>query len=297
MTMLRKVLLATDGSPGAQAAARWVAALGAAQPALHVTLVHVLPAFPLATTTSAMIDRQALEAMGEPAVAAARTALGDLREVDSRVVLGPAGERITALAAEEGYDLIAVGRRGLNPLQQVLLGSVSGRVLQLARCPVVVVQGEQSASKEATPMLRKVLLAVDGSPSSLAATRWVADLAERLPGLRVTAVHVVQDPRAYVGIMAEGYAPVPPMDRKTLEALGQPALDAARAVIGDRVPFETRVLIGSAPEAIVAFADEGGFDLIAMGRRGLNPITQLVLGSVSERVVHIAPCPVLIVRT
>jgi nucleotide-binding universal stress UspA family protein len=210
---------------------------------------------------------------------------------------GSAGEQLAAPAAEAGCDLIAVRWRGLNPLQELLLGRVSGGLVQLARRAVVVVRDEGREDREASPMLRKVLLAVDGSPSSLAAARWVADLAEQLPGLSVTAVHVVQDPRTYIGpLVAEGYVATPPLDREALEGMGRPALDAATKVLGDRVRLETRVLVGPAAEEIAALAAEGGFDLIAMGRRGLNPITQLLLGSVSERVVHLAPCPVVIVR-
>ncbi|HVB09900.1 MAG TPA: universal stress protein [Bacillota bacterium] len=145
-------------------------------------------------------------------------------------------------------------------------------------------------------MLRKVLLAVDGSPSANAAAKWVAGLAERMPGLEVTAVHVVSDPRLYLGVMTEAYASPPPLDRQTLEGLGKRALDAARAALGADVHLETKVVEGPAAEEIVSLAAEGGFELVVMGRRGLNPVAQLVLGSVSERVVHLARCPVVIVR-
>ncbi len=296
--MPRKILVATDGSRGAQAAARWAAVLAAACGA-RMSLAHVLPALPLALPDGMIFDRGAMEAMAAPALAAALASLPPGAQADTRVLLGAAGERLAALAEEEAYDLIAVGRRGLNPLAQLIVGSVSGRVLQLARCPVVVVQGLKTDGdfKEGSPMLRKVLLAVDGSPSSLAAARWVAALAQHLPDLHVTAVTVVRDPRLAASTLAGAYIPTELMDPESLQAMGQGVLDTARACLADAVhDYDGRVLVGSAAEGIVQLAEEGGFDLIAMGRRGLNPIAQLVLGSVSERVVHLAPCPVVIVR-
>ncbi len=299
--MPRKILVATDGSPSALAAARWAERLAATEAGSRLTLVHVLPALPLALPDGLIFDRGAMEAMAAPALDAAQAALGPGTHADTHVLLGPAGERVAALAAEEGYDLVAVGRRGPNPLRQLLLGSVSGRILQLANCPVVVVEGRQANhgenEEEGSPMLRKVLLAVDGSPSSLAAARWIAALAQHLPELSVTAVTVVRDPRLNAGTLGGGYLPAELLDPANLEAMGQPVLDAAHAALGDAVhAYQGRVLLGPAAEGIVQLAEEGGYDLIAMGRRGLNPVAQLVLGSVSERVVHLAPCPVVIVR-
>jgi nucleotide-binding universal stress UspA family protein len=144
--MLKTVLLATDGSESALAAARWVAALGEQIPALAVTLLYVVPV-PVAYPAPGVhgvpaweVDEADLWHAAEPVLQVTRQVLGGGRQVEVRVRAGVPAEEIVAEARDSGADLIVVGHRGLNPLQHLLLGSVSERVLRLARCPVVVVR-------------------------------------------------------------------------------------------------------------------------------------------------------------
>ncbi|HLN61048.1 MAG TPA: universal stress protein, partial [Symbiobacteriaceae bacterium] len=73
--------------------------------------------------------------------------------------------------------------------------------------------------------------------------------------------------------------------RRTLSALGLPE---------ERVA--TEVQVGEPAEEIVDLARLEGYDLIVMGSRGLNQVKELLVGSVSHRVLHTAPCPVLVAR-
>ena len=59
---------------------------------------------------------------------------------------------------------------------------------------------------------------------------------------------------------------------------------------------DTAVRVGAPVEHIVAAADDPGIDLVIVGARGFGPIKRLLLGSVSERVLHHAPCAVLVVK-
>jgi len=146
--------------------------------------------------------------------------------------------------------------------------------------------------------VKKVLLATDGSPGALKAARMLGELAQRLPDLQITVVNVAQVPRSYFITDEFGHkiAPEVPVDvmirrkaepilKETLEALGLPE---------DRV--RTEVQVGEPAEEIVDLARLDGYDLIVVGSRGLSPVKELLLGSVSHRVVHTAPCPVMVVR-
>jgi len=62
------------------------------------------------------------------------------------------------------------------------------------------------------------------------------------------------------------------------------------------VPLRTESRVGHPAETLVRVAEEGGYDLIILGRRGLTPVQRWMLGSVSERVLRYAPCAVLVVH-
>ncbi|HYF94345.1 MAG TPA: universal stress protein [Symbiobacteriaceae bacterium] len=146
--------------------------------------------------------------------------------------------------------------------------------------------------------MKKVLLATDGSDSSIHAARVLGDLIADRPEAQVAVLHVAHVPRSYFFTDEDGNTVTPevPMDimirrsaepilRRTVSALGLP---------DDRVV--TEVQVGEPAEEIVDMARLEGYELIVMGSRGIGGMKELLLGSVSHRVLHTAPCPVLIAR-
>lgn len=146
--------------------------------------------------------------------------------------------------------------------------------------------------------MKKILLATDGSESSIHAARLLGDLIACQPEAQVTVLHVAHVPRSYYITDENGNSITPevPMDvmirrsadpifRRTLSALGLPE---SRVV--------TEVQVGEPAEEVVDLARMEGYDLIVMGHRGLSQVKELLMGSVSHRVLHTAPCPVLIAR-
>ncbi len=146
MSVLRKILLATDGSENAQNAAAWVGRLVAGESQATVTVLNVFPIYPtydLNGFGSVPIpsDAEIAEATG-PVLDDAVRAIGEVAaHVETRSELGAPAETIVEIADKGDYDLIVLGRRGHNPLVTLLIGSVSDRVVHLARRPVVVVNG------------------------------------------------------------------------------------------------------------------------------------------------------------
>jgi len=146
--------------------------------------------------------------------------------------------------------------------------------------------------------MKKVLLATDGSDSSLHAARVLGDLLTTQPEAQVTVLHVAHVPRAYYFTDENGNKVTPevPMDvmirrtaepilRRTLSALGLPESQVV-----------TEVQVGEPAEEIVDLARLEGCELIVIGTRGLSPVKELIMGSVSHTVLHTAPCPVLVAR-
>lgn len=141
---------------------------------------------------------------------------------------------------------------------------------------------------------KKILVPTDFSPHSLEAVRTGVDLARRYEG-SLTLVHVY-DPVAYA--LPEGYVLfTPPQFEKLIAALEQ-QLEGSKQVAREAgaAEVETRLLQGFPAGEIVDFAASAGIDLIVMGTHGRTGAKHLFLGSVAERVVRTAPCPVLTLK-
>jgi nucleotide-binding universal stress UspA family protein len=120
------------------------------------------------------------------------------------------------------------------------------------------------------------------------------DLSRRYDGL-ITLVHVY-DPVAYS--LPEGYVLFTPSQFDRLVAALEEQLETARktAVELGALRVDTRLLQGFPAEEIKDYAARTGVDLIVMATHGRGVFKHLVLGSVAERVVRTAPCPVLTVK-
>ena len=150
-------------------------------------------------------------------------------------------------------------------------------------------------------MLDRVLVPTDGSETADKAIAFAARLLGNT-SCKVTLLSVVEEP-VYSAFWSDGLiAPevlMPPpeelreeLDRRAEEVLkesAQPLRDAGLEV-------QAKVRFGNAAGEIIQEAEEGGYDMVVMGSHGRGALGGFLLGSVSNRVMHHAPCPVLIVR-
>jgi nucleotide-binding universal stress UspA family protein len=141
-----------------------------------------------------------------------------------------------------------------------------------------------------------IICGVDGSPDSQAAVGVAARLAERL-GARLVLAHVVEVafvPYAAVGAGGIAPTPTPPAPRDEQEEAGARLLEwiAAAVGLGDA---EQRVIVGLPAERLADLADDEDAELIVVGSRGRGRFKAAFLGSVSNSLVGVARCPVLIV--
>lgn len=140
----------------------------------------------------------------------------------------------------------------------------------------------------------KLLVAVDGSAHAQRAIDAAARLQAQTTGLDVVLVHVRNLPT-----YADLY---PPLDAQAVEfalqqeqsALLEAALASARGAGLKQVT--TRAAVGVAAQEIARAATEWGVDMILVGTHGRGALGGLLLGSVAQRVVHLAAVPVLLVK-
>ena len=183
----------------------------------------------------------------------------------------------------------------------ILLGGVAQQVVEYAACPVLIVRAPYRG-------LRRILLVTDGSPSSLDAARYLGRFPLPAP-LEVHAMHVLPPiPRPimmepYYGGWQTVYATLAVTDeekqfeQKQTEE-GQALLARTAGLLRRHGIESTPVLLrGDAATEILEYVHQHQTDLIVAGSRGLTQFKSLWMGSVSRKLVHYAPCSVLIVKS
>ena len=139
-------------------------------------------------------------------------------------------------------------------------------------------------------MFKQIIVAVDGSNHSDEALKYAKGLAACF-GSTLRIVHAFPQTSDLLGY--EEYEKL--VARR--EMTGQAVIDEARQKLGEiTLEVHEELLEGPEAEAILAVAETHQADLIVMGTRGLSTIQGLLLGSVSQKVVRHAHCPVMVVH-
>jgi len=156
------------------------------------------------------------------------------------------------------------------------------------------------------PLFEKILVPLDGSEHSLRALEIAIQIAKKFDG-KITLIHVYSVTIRPV-IMPEPTTLTPPMIPAMTPAEVSKAVEATRKagasilvdgeqkVKAEEVQVETTLREGHTVQEIVKTTKEGKFDLIVIGGRGISKIRELLLGSVTDGVIHHAPCPVLVIK-
>jgi nucleotide-binding universal stress UspA family protein len=281
MAKYRKILVAYDGSPSARNALS-LASQFAREDKSWIKVLAVVPPYQGDLELIGVSDiKEAIAGPGQEMLAEARN-LADREGISilTNLEQGEPYEQIVQVAEEENCDLIIMGRRGKNKMERELMGSVTARVIGHTSKDVLVTPEAGKLSWE------NILLATDGSTccdNSLARALEIAQ--ERKVKLNAVSVVYTND---------EFYA----LGQEVVKELYQEAdkvLDKVRKWGGDLgVQTELFVRDGEPHQAINAMAAEISATLIIMGSHGRKGLTRFLMGSVTERVIGYADCPVLI---
>lgn len=277
-----RLLVGFDGSEGGRDALEAARVLGSEADA-SVLVASVLFGGPLPIDLAGLDDEEAKQA--EPLFEEARERLIGL-ELETRAYGGGSPAAIlTVLAEEEEFDAIVVGSPHRGALGRVLIGSVARNLLDGSPCSVLVAPRAYAAESHGS--LRTIAVGYDGTPEAGQALRTAEGLA-RHSNATINLLTVVK-PAAAAPVMVPGaYVPEYPPEPDKVIGEGLGSVDSALAA-------ETARLDGD-PALELIKACEEGVDLLVMGSRGYGPLTRVLLGSVSRKVVRNAPCPVLAVR-
>jgi nucleotide-binding universal stress UspA family protein len=280
----RKILVAFDGSDGGENALLQAFRL-ASDEKCWITVTTAVPEYSGDVDLTAVGDIHNVLRRPGKALLAKAASLAKREGALIKTVLeeGETHVRLVELAEAENCGVIVMGRSGMSTVQRAFIGSVTARVIGHSRRDVLVVPpGARIGWKN-------ILLATDGSKNSDDATRKAIDFAMAYGG-RIGIISVVDVPE-------ELYAEAPSLVEKLV--------GKARGYV-DKVQFlasaagveaETHVREGASHSVIIRLAGDMPADLIVMGSHGRSGIKRLLMGSVTEKVIGHAACPVLVVKT
>jgi nucleotide-binding universal stress UspA family protein len=284
-----KTLLAVDGSDNSYEA---VHALKYFARAEQLTLLHALdvprPAYPMMLPEAAEELYKTLEQCmredGERLLDRVQS-LHPMHASPStkHVRIGSPAEVIVSMAEEQKADLIVMGARGLGPIKERLLGSVSHRILTQAACATLIVNGPVKTMKQ-------ILLPLEGPFDAEAAIRFLQlkPFHEAVELTLMTVLPWTEPPWPSGAAEAAAAAATEMLEKQTEYIEG-----VAERLCAIGYKAHGVALLGTPSTMILQEATTLRSDLILMGTRGRQGITRFVLGSVSHAVLHKMPCPVL----
>lgn len=292
MTHVKHVLAATDlSAPARHAVER--AAMVSHETGASLDLLHVANLALLERLRQSMLAQP--EALQQQVLGTARDNLAELVEVlrgrygvsaRARVLSGSLLVELTREAQAVAADLIVCGARGESFMRHLLLGSTTERMLNRMPCPMLVVK------QVAHEPYRTLLVPVDFSPSSLRAIGHAQAVA---PRATLVLLHVFEVP-------FEGQLRYASVDDKVIQQYRtlarQEASQKLHALCAQAglAPQAVRlaVLHGDPAQRIIEQEQEHNCDLIVMGKHGESPLEDLLIGSVTKRVLDDSQCDVLV---
>lgn len=282
------IVVAVDGSPASTVAAGW-AAREAAMRNIPLTVVHAVSTptatFPPVPYPESLVT--SLEDEGKKAIMHATKVAEDAMPADRAVPIGRklvyAAPASALLTMSDAAEIIVMGSSGRGLLARGLLGSVSSTVVRHANCPVAVVRDEEVPDPRNAP----VLLGTDGSPASELATEIAFDEASRR-GVDLVAIHAWSDAALVEVFEIDWPAVEGEAERSLAESLAgwqerYPDVTVHRLIAQDRA---ARHLIDKSETA----------QLVVVGSHGRGSLSRMLLGSVSNAVLHSVRVPIIVAR-
>ncbi|MBI5101171.1 MAG: universal stress protein [Nitrospirae bacterium] len=283
MARYRKILVAVDGSESGKNAFRQACRI-ARQDKCWVTALTTVPIF------SDQFDVLSIrEKVSATLKAEGDRILDDIRAVaqeedvfiSTLLMEGTPFDTIVDTADDGNFDLVVMGRHGRHRIEKALVGSVTARVIGSSKRNVLVVPAGSRIGWET------ILLATDGSKHSGTATRKAIDLAESYHG-RLLALSVVDVTEEFQTEAPEA------VDKMVTDSLA--FVETVKKNADSRgIATEALVREGETFEVITDLAGKYGSNVIVMGSHGRTGFGRLLMGSVTEKVIGYAPCPVLVV--
>jgi len=215
--------------------------------------------------------------------------------VSTRIIrdISPASGILEYLDADSNeIDFVVMGTHGRSALGHFFLGSVAEKVVRHSPCPVLTVASNRKDYRD-SPRYKKILVGFDFSDHSKHAVANARELVKKYDAHLIVLYVIEQEiaPAYYEIWRTEVNRELPEIKERARQALEQTLGEVGL----DDIEFDVEVGGGDgrAHQEIVKFIKDHDVDLVVLGTHGLSGIERVLLGSTTEKVVRIAPCPVL----
>jgi nucleotide-binding universal stress UspA family protein len=220
-----------------------------------------------------------------------------VENVSTHILEGPVAETLQEHALRQSSDLVVMTTHGRGPVSRFWLGSVADQLVHRLPMPLLLVHTrEEGSAPTGEPAIRKVLVALDGTPMAEQILPTAGELAKMM-GASFTLLRVVPSVVSY-GAPKKREAEAEAALADKLRSEAQDYLARITASLRDQgVAAQTRIVTHAHPAmAILEEAATGEYDLIALETHGRAGLPRLFLGSVADKVVRGATIPVLVHR-
>ncbi|MCL2452978.1 MAG: universal stress protein [Alphaproteobacteria bacterium] len=287
--MFNKILHASDGSKHAFDALTLALAIAWQNNSeLHIVCVEEIPYMP----DSIAEVREATAAVAQKIQEVFQQARAIAEEqsvtLHTHTIAGHPVRDIVRLAADLNADLLVIGARGHSALYERMIGSKADRIVQLAPCPVLVVKLPVETSDG--PVFKKILHANDGSKYGVHALTVALGLAQQ-NNAELHMVCVEEIP--YLSEIIDESREMAAIVARRIEGVFQRARARAEEY---RVTLHTHLMKGHPVRTIVKLATDLNVDLLIVGARGHSALYVRMIGSQADRIMKLAPCPVLVAK-
>lgn len=216
-------------------------------------------------------------------------------KVETYLEEGNPTEEILRRLEEEDYSLVMLGSRGSNLFKRLFLGSVAENVLHHARQPVLLLrnypcEGKEEASYSLTcnSVFERILYVTDLSEGAGKALSYLEKMGD-IPGATLDILHV-HDTRAMEYMSTEKIQEISEEEKRQIEQIRQNLAEKGFSFV------EAHIVEDHPVAGILKYAEEKKPSLLVMGAKGKSRLLEMMLGSVTETIIHKAPCSVLVIR-
>ena len=299
MLQLQKILFPTDFSKCAeQALAHAVFLAEESRAEIHV--LHVITIFqdqPSVVSNEIAETKEMVKKLEDVAEKQLNKILNSHSSDDVKITTEikrgiSAAPAILEYASDNNIDLIVMGTHGRRGLGHLLLGSAAEEVVRLAPYPVFTIR--ELKEPKSVMKVNNILVPVDFSNHSQKALSYASEIAQSY-NAQLQVLHIIEEtmyPAFSVTGKSSIFDLVPGIkddSRKRIEKMLQ-------EFVSDKLKSKVFVRGGRAANDIIKFAKENSTDLIVIATHGLTGLEHMLLGSVTEKVVRMAHCPVFTVK-